>query len=136
MAGGLDRRRGIRRALDLAGRSHTHRPRVGDQRTGYARAVAHQRGSRPVSLAARLLAALLTLLLMALLFGALIASSECGLFWAYRIAVQLAPGQLSIEGLHGRLLGPLLLCGVFFLFGVFCFVFGCLVFVWCLCVFL
>ena len=65
-----------------------------------------------MSLAARLLAALLTLLLMALLFGALIASSESGLHWAYRIAVQLAPGQLSIEELHGRLLGPLQLRGV------------------------
>lgn len=62
--------------------------------------------------AARLLAALLTLMIALLLFGALLASSESGLRWTYRLAVQFTPGQLSIDEMHGRLLGPLRLGGI------------------------
>ena len=61
---------------------------------------------------ARLFAAVLALGVAALLLLMLLAMSDSGLHWAYRIAAALVPGQLTIDTLEGRLLGPLHLRGV------------------------
>jgi len=65
-----------------------------------------------VKVVARLLAAVLALGVAGLLLLMLLAMSDSGLHWAYRIAAALVPGQLTIDTLEGRLLGPLNLRGV------------------------
>jgi len=65
-----------------------------------------------VKLFVRLLAFCLTLLSATLLIGVYLLHSQSGLEWSYRLAATLLPGELSIEHLEGRLLGPLTLRGV------------------------
>lgn len=64
----------------------------------------------------RLLAAgaalLFTLVLVLVLVGVVLAGTERGLQWTYRIADALLPGELRIDELHGRLAGPLRLAGL------------------------
>lgn len=68
-------------------------------------------------LLARLLAAVLTLLLVAVLAVALIASTESGLQWSYRVAGMILPGELHIDELRGRLTGPLRVRGLHYAYG-------------------
>src|SRR3569623_1940245 len=112
LAGSAETRRGPRRALAVTGRTDPYRLRLGAQCAGHATANTHQRRSRPVKVLARLFAAVLALGVAALLLLMLLAMSDSGLHWAYRIAAALVPGQLTIDTLEGRLLGPLHLRGV------------------------
>lgn len=61
---------------------------------------------------ARFIVKAFMLLLVLLLLAGFLTSSEYGLQWTYRLAVKFVPGQLSIEEMHGRLLGPLRLRGI------------------------
>jgi translocation and assembly module TamB len=65
-----------------------------------------------VRLLARVLAFSFALLSAILLSGFYLLHAQRGLEWSYRIAAALLPGELSIEHLEGRLLGPLMLRGV------------------------
>src|SRR3569623_1508720 len=112
LAGSVETRRGRGRPLAVAGRADPYRLRLGAQRSGHASANTHQRRSRPVKVLARLFAAVLALGVAALLMLMLLAMSDSGLHWAYRIVAALVPGQLTIDTLEGRLLGPLQLRGV------------------------
>ncbi len=60
----------------------------------------------------RLIALLLTIACAVLLTLTFILVSPQGLHWAYRFAVAMLPGELSIAQLDGRLSGPLRLSGV------------------------
>src|SRR3569623_2087457 len=101
-AGSAETRRGLRRALAVAGRTAQYRLRQGDTRSGQASANPHPRRSRPVRVLARLVAAVFALGVAALLMLLLLAMSDSGLHWAYRIAAALVPGQLTIDTLEGR----------------------------------
>jgi len=65
-----------------------------------------------VKLFVRLVALLLTVASALLLTLAFLLVSPQGLQWTYRFAAALAPGELSIDHLDGRLRGPLRLSGV------------------------
>lgn len=65
-----------------------------------------------MKLLGRLLALCFTLLTAGLLAAVYLLNSPQGLQWGYRFAAMLLPGELSIEHLEGRLLGPLTLHGV------------------------